>query len=127
QPSADTPRVARTPQVLVPSPSLGATTLVTCVLRVPSARDTLPNGISLASTEIPGDDFGATTPGGENMMTVVVKRLVTDEVGQDLAEYGIALAIIGVIAAAAAIVIAKDVGTLWSRAQSVIDSAATAS
>jgi Flp pilus assembly pilin Flp len=61
------------------------------------------------------------------MMTVVVKRLVLDEVGQDLAEYGIALAIIGVIAAAAAIVIAKDVGTLWSRAQSVIDSAATAS
>ena len=45
--------------------------------------------------------------------------------GQDLAEYGIALAVIGVIAAAAAIVIAKDVGTLWSKAQSVIDNAAT--
>jgi Flp pilus assembly pilin Flp len=61
------------------------------------------------------------------MMTSLMKKLVTDDAGQDLAEYGIALAVIGVIAAAAAIVIAKDVGTLWSRAQSVIDSAATAS
>ena len=53
-----------------------------------------------------------------------MKKLLADEAGQDLAEYGIALAVIGVIAAAAAIVIAKDVGTLWSKAQSVIDSAA---
>jgi Flp pilus assembly pilin Flp len=60
-------------------------------------------------------------------MTGTFTRLVTDERGQDLAEYGIALAVIGVIAAAAAIVIAKDVGSLWSKAQSVIDSAATAS
>ncbi len=60
-------------------------------------------------------------------MTRIFTRLVSDDRGQDLAEYGIALAIIGVIAAAAAIVIATDVGTLWSRAQSVIDSAATAS
>jgi len=54
-------------------------------------------------------------------------RLVADDAGQDLAEYGIALAVIGTIAAAAAIVIAKDVGTLWSKAQNVIDSAATSS
>ena len=60
-------------------------------------------------------------------MTRIFTRLVSDDRGQDLAEYGIALAIIGVIAAAAAMVIATDVGTLWSRAQSVIDSAATAS
>jgi len=52
-------------------------------------------------------------------------RLVADEAGQDLAEYGIALAVIGTIAAAAAIVIANDVGTLWSKAQKVIDSAAS--
>jgi Flp pilus assembly pilin Flp len=57
-------------------------------------------------------------------MTVLVKKLIADDAGQDLAEYGIALAVIGVIAAAAAIVIAQDVGTLWSRAQSIIDSAA---
>jgi Flp pilus assembly pilin Flp len=58
---------------------------------------------------------------------MLAKKLVAAETGQDLAEYGIALAVIGVIAAAAAIVIAKDVGTLWSRAQSVLTSAATAS
>ena len=60
-------------------------------------------------------------------MTSILTRLVSDDRGQDLAEYGIALAVIGVIAAAAAIVIAQDVGSLWTRAQSVIDSAATAS
>ena len=54
-----------------------------------------------------------------------MKNLIVDDAGQDLAEYGIALAVIGVIAAAAAIVIANDVGTLWSRAQSLIDSAAS--
>ena len=57
-------------------------------------------------------------------MTALVMRLFADDAGQDLAEYGIALAVIGTIAAAAAIVIAKDVGTLWSSAQKVIDSAA---
>ena len=60
-------------------------------------------------------------------MTALMKKLIVDDAGQDLAEYGIALAVIGVIAAAAAIVIAVDVGTLWSRAQNLIDSAATAS
>ena len=58
-------------------------------------------------------------------MTWIFARLVTDDRGQDLAEYGIALAVIGLIAGAAAVVIAKDVGTLWSRAQNMIDSAAS--
>ena len=58
-------------------------------------------------------------------MTALMKKLIVDDVGQDLAEYGIALAVIGVIAAAAAVVIANDVGTLWSRAQNPIDSAAS--
>ncbi len=58
-------------------------------------------------------------------MTALMKKLIVDDAGQDLAEYGIALAVIGVIAAAAAIVIAQDVGTLWSRAQTLIDSAAS--
>jgi Flp pilus assembly pilin Flp len=58
-------------------------------------------------------------------MTGIFARLVTDDRGQDLAEYGIALAVIGLIAGAAAVVIAKDVGTLWSRAQNMIDSAAS--
>ena len=56
-----------------------------------------------------------------------MKNLIVDDAGQDLAEYGIALAVIGVLAGAAAIIIATDVGTLWSKAQNVIDSAATAS
>ena len=60
-------------------------------------------------------------------MTALMNKLIVDDAGQDLAEYGIALAVIGVIAAAAAIVIAQDVGTLWSKAQVVIDSAASAS
>ena len=54
-----------------------------------------------------------------------VARLVVDNQGQDLAEYGIALAVIATLAAAAAVVIALDVGTLWSRAQNIIDSAAS--
>ena len=58
-------------------------------------------------------------------MSMLLKKLVADDAGQDLAEYGIALAVIGTIAAAAAIVIANDVGTLWSKAQKVIDSAAS--
>ena len=58
-------------------------------------------------------------------MTGIVARLVADNRGQDLAEYGIALAVIATLAAAAAVVIALDVGTLWSRAQNVIDSAAS--
>ena len=58
-------------------------------------------------------------------MTALMKKLIVDDAGQDLAEYGIALAVIGVIAGAAAVVIANDVGTLWSRAQTLIDSAAS--
>jgi len=56
-------------------------------------------------------------------MTRLLDRLVSDDTAQDLAEYGIALAVIGLIAAAVAIVIAGDVGTLWTQAQSVIQSA----
>ena len=58
-------------------------------------------------------------------MSMLLKKLVADDAGQDLAEYGIALAVIGTIAAAAAIVIAKDDGKLRSKAQNVIDSAAS--
>ena len=56
-------------------------------------------------------------------MKELIVKLVREETAQDLAEYGIALAVIGVLAGAAAIVIAKDVGTLWSQAQSVIGNA----
>ena len=56
-------------------------------------------------------------------MMSFVKRLITEESGQDLAEYGIALAVIAVGAAAAAVVIADDVTTLWNRGQTAIDAA----
>ena len=58
-------------------------------------------------------------------MLTLLRKLVAEENAQDLAEYGIALAVIGIVAAAAALVIATDVGTLWSRAESIITSAAT--
>jgi Flp pilus assembly pilin Flp len=52
-----------------------------------------------------------------------MKNLIRDEAGQDLAEYGIALAVIGFIAGLCAIVIAGNVGSLWSRANSLISQA----
>ena len=57
-------------------------------------------------------------------MLSILKSLVREESGQDLAEYGIALAVIAAGAAAIAVAIAADVNTLWSNAQSAIDSAA---
>jgi Flp pilus assembly pilin Flp len=56
-------------------------------------------------------------------MKALLKKLMTDDSAQDLAEYGIALAVIGTVAGAAALVIAGTVGTLWSNAQSVIQAA----
>lgn len=53
-------------------------------------------------------------------MRILVTRLVHERGAQDLAEYGIALAVIGTVAGAVAVVVAGDVGTLWSNAQSVI-------
>ncbi len=53
-------------------------------------------------------------------MRVLITRLVRERDAQDLAEYGIALAVIGTVAGAVAVVVAGDVGTLWSKAQSVI-------
>jgi len=53
----------------------------------------------------------------------LINKLVKDENGQDLAEYGIALAVIAVTAGAIAVAIAGDVGTLWGNAQTAIHSA----
>ena len=60
-------------------------------------------------------------------MLNLLERLLRDQIAQDLAEYGIALATISVVAIVVAIIVAGDIGTLWSKAQNVIDSAATAS
>jgi Flp pilus assembly pilin Flp len=59
-------------------------------------------------------------------MLTLIKKLVRDESGQDLAEYGIALAVIGAGAALAAFAIAGDVNKLWSVANSIIGGAAAA-
>ena len=56
-------------------------------------------------------------------MLTVIKKLVREEGGQDLAEYGIALAVIAVGAAAIAVAIGTDVNTLWSNAQVQISNA----
>jgi Flp pilus assembly pilin Flp len=56
-------------------------------------------------------------------MMSFVKRLIAEESGQDLAEYGIALAVIAIGAAAAAVVIAGDVQTLWESGRDAIQSA----
>lgn len=59
-------------------------------------------------------------------MLKLVKKLVREEAGQDLAEYGIALAVIAVGAAAIAVAIGTDVNTLWSNAQTAVQTAVTA-
>jgi len=48
------------------------------------------------------------------------RRVIHDERAQDLAEYGIALAVVGVVAVAMAISVGTQVGLLWSPAQSII-------
>ncbi len=58
-------------------------------------------------------------------MIDLIEKLIRDDKGQDLAEYGIALAVIGAGAGLAAVAIATDVNKLWSIANSVIGNAAT--
>jgi Flp pilus assembly pilin Flp len=54
----------------------------------------------------------------------LINKLVKDESGQDLAEYGIALAVIAVGAGAAAVLISGQVKTLWDNAETQIAAAA---
>ena len=55
-------------------------------------------------------------------MLILIRKLIQDRTAQDLAEYGIALAVVGTVAAVAALAIATDVGSLWTNAQSIIHS-----
>lgn len=48
------------------------------------------------------------------------KRIARDEGGQDLAEYGIALALVGAVAVAAALAMSIQIGTLWDSADATI-------
>jgi len=49
------------------------------------------------------------------------RRLLADERAQDLAEYGIALAVVGVLAVGAAISIGTQVGSLWDAAHVAVE------
>ncbi len=56
-------------------------------------------------------------------MMQLIEKLARDERGQDLAEYGIALAVIAVGAGAVALAISGNVQTLWTNAQTAIAAA----
>jgi Flp pilus assembly pilin Flp len=55
-------------------------------------------------------------------MVLLLRRLIADESAQDLAEYGVAIAVIGAVGGLAAAAISGSVSTLWSNAQSIIQS-----
>jgi len=59
-------------------------------------------------------------------MDALIGRLGRDERAQDLAEYGIALAIIAGFVVAVTVAIATNVQTLWSNAQQNVASVASA-
>jgi len=56
-------------------------------------------------------------------MRNLIEKLIAEESAQDLAEYGIALAVIAVAVGGIAVAIKGDVNTLWSNAQAAIHSA----
>ena len=57
-------------------------------------------------------------------MITLIQKLIRDQHAQDLAEYGVALAVIGAGAGLAAIAVAADVNTIWSACQSILDKVA---
>lgn len=56
-------------------------------------------------------------------MVRILRKVVSDEKAQDLAEYGIALAVIAATTAAIAVAIAGNVTTLWTAASAIIAAA----
>ena len=56
-------------------------------------------------------------------MMNLIKKLVKDESGQDLAEYGIALAVVAVAAAASFSTIKSGISTLWANGASAVTAA----
>ena len=53
-------------------------------------------------------------------MRTSTKRIAGDDRGQDAAEYGIALAVVGAIALSAALAIGTQVGLIWNPVDSVV-------
>lgn len=58
-------------------------------------------------------------------MMALMTQLVRGKRAQDLAEYGIALAVIGTLASAIGLVIAGNVASLWNSANTIIAIAAS--
>ena len=56
-------------------------------------------------------------------MRNLIEKLIAEESAQDLAEYGIALAVIAVAVGGIAVAIKGDVNQLWSSAQAAIHAA----
>ena len=54
-------------------------------------------------------------------MQNLIEKLAKDESGQDLAEYGIALAVIAGAVSVAVLAVKNKVGSLWSTAQTEIE------
>ena len=54
-------------------------------------------------------------------LAMLGRRLLADKRAQDLAEYGIALAVVGALAVAAAISIGTRVGSLWDAAHVAVE------
>jgi Flp pilus assembly pilin Flp len=79
--------------------------------------------ISLNPEPVPQSTAPGPFPAKEASMFGLLKKLVRSESGQDLAEYGIALAVIAVGAGAVAVVVAGNVNTLWTNASAAIAAA----
>src|SRR6059036_3702299 len=68
---------------------------------------------------------GGGDPGKERSMLTIMKKLVRDEKGQDLAEYAIALAVITLAVIAAVQLVGTRVTTLWNQAATTLQNAAS--
>ena len=56
----------------------------------------------------------------EDLMLRVLRRLLSDERAQDLAEYGVALSVVAAGVFAVAVALRDNVGTLWTLADNII-------
>lgn len=84
----------------------------------------LTPGAGAAGRDVGTFNLGETPEGRENMLTIM-KKLVRDESGQDLAEYAIALAVITLAVIAAVQLVGTRVTTLWNQAATTLQNAAS--
>ena len=79
----------------------------------------------VVEVEVAGQVQGGGDPGKERSMLAIMKKLVRDEKGQDLAEYAIALAVITLAVIAAVQLVGTRVTTLWNQAATTLQNAAS--